>query len=73
LVSDELDSNVVFGERNLGAVGPEDSSLGVLLNEPNLVRDGFVDNRISLGIKPAKRNQRLGTVELVESTDAVQL
>jgi hypothetical protein len=73
LVSDELDSNVVFGERNLGAVGPENSSLNVLLDESDLIRERFVDDRIPSGIKPTERNQRLGTVELVESTDAVQL
>jgi hypothetical protein len=73
LVSDELDSNVVFGERNLGAVGPENSSLNVLLDESDLIRNGLVDDRIPLGVKPAEGNQRLGTVELVESTDAVQL
>jgi hypothetical protein len=73
LVADELDSNVVFGERNLGAVGPENSSLNVLLDESDLIRNGLVDDRIPLGVKPAEGNQRLGTVELVESTDAVQL
>jgi hypothetical protein len=73
LVASNLDPNIIFGERNLGAVGPENSSLNVLLDESDLIREGFVDDRIPLGVKPTERNQRLGAVELVKSTDAVQL
>jgi hypothetical protein len=73
LISDELDSNVVFGEGNLWLVGPKDFPLGVLLDESDLIRERLVDDRISLGVKPAERNQCLGAVVFVESTDAVQL
>ena len=73
MVASNLDPNIIFGERNLRAVGPEDFPLGVLLDKPSLIRDGFVDNRIPFGVKPAERNQSLGAIVFVESTDAVQL